>query len=240
MGRGSKWRMIVLCLAAVPSSGIPGALNASAQVSPRVQSGKSRWPLRFEASKSPSDDPVKYTARASSYSLFLSNDEADVVLHGEQAPPSEVTRGKLIVVRAYASLLRMRFVDSNPPTSIVPIDRVKQPGSYYAAVAYRGLYAGTDVIVRGDQQRIAFQLNLSPGSDSGHIVLEIAGATFIELDSAGDAIVHTGNESLILKRPVVKTGTNSPFAGAYRIEHGNRLRFVVNSAAFENNQVSVD
>lgn len=240
MGRGRKWRMIVPCLAVFLSLGIADALNAPAQVSPSVQSRKFR-PLRFEASTSASDDPVKYSARASSYSLFLSNDEADVVLHGEQAPPSEVTRGKLIVVRAYASLLRMRFVDSNPPTSIVPIDRAKQPGSYYTAVAYRGIYAGTDVIVRGDQQRIAFQLNLSPGSDSGHIVLEIAGATFIQLDSAGNAIVHTGNESLILKRPTVKIGgTNSPFAGAYRIEHGNRLRFVVSSAAFENNQASID
>jgi hypothetical protein len=243
MGHTGKRGTTVLCLAALLSVGVAGALNASPQINRPGKSHRPASPLRFEASKSPSDSPFKYSAQALSYSLFLSSDEADVVLHGEQAPSGEVSRGKRIVVRAYAALLRMRFVDSNPPTSIAPVGREKQPARYYAAVAYRGIYPGTDVIVGGDEQRMRFQLNLSPGSDADHIVLEIAGATSIRLNSAGDAILYTGARSLVLPRPMVQFGggaNSRSVLGAYRIESGNRLRFIVGASGPENNQTTTD
>jgi hypothetical protein len=235
----SKRGTIVLSLAAVASLGIAGALNASARDSQQIKSHA----LHFEPSKTLPGSPIKYSARAASYSLFLSDDEADVVLHGESTPSGEVTRGKLIVVHAYANLLRMRFVDSNLPTSIGPLRRENHSHSC-TAVAYRGIYPGTDAVVRGDERRIGFQLNLGPGAaDSDHIVLEIAGATSIQLNSAGDAIVYSGRESLTLQRPVVKidVGANAKsIPGAYRIESGNRLRFIIEASTSENNQTITD
>lgn len=234
---------IVLSLVAFASLGIAGALNASAQANQRTISRASASPLRFAPSKNLSDSPIKYSARAAAYSLFLSNDEADVVLHDQSPPLGEVTRGKLIVVQAYANLLRMRFVDSNPPTSVGPLNREDRLHAYCTAVAYRGIYSGTDVIVRGDQRRIEFQVNLGPGADSDHIVLEIAGATSIQLDSDGDAIVHSGRESLTLQRPVLKLGAGANFKSirsAYRIESGNRLRFIIDAPSSENNQIITD
>lgn len=240
MGRRSKRGLVVLCLAAFGTAGVACTVNASGQIKHHTKSHVPASPVHFEASKSASDSPVKYSARAASYSLFLSDDEADVVLHGEKAPSGDVGRGKLIVVRAYASVLRMRFVDSNPPTSIAPIGRAKQSNSY-TAVAYRGIYPGTDVIVRGDQQRIGFQLSLTPGSNFDNIVLEIAGATSIELDRNGDAILRTGTESLVLQKPMLQFGAaNSRVPGAYRIESGNRLRFIGGGLALENNQAITD
>lgn len=212
------------------------APRASAQVVQQVSSRALASPLHFEASKNLSGSPIKYSARAASYSLFLSSDEADVVLHGEETPSGEVTRGKPIVVQAYANLLRMRFVDSNLPASIGPPNAQKrlQAHPYYTAVAYRGIYPGTDVVFRGDQQQIGFQLNLCPGADADHIVLELAGATGISLDMDGNAIVRVGRTSLILQKPSVMISSKSAgqwFAGAYRIETRNRLRFIVRTPA---------
>jgi hypothetical protein len=239
---GSRKRgTIVLSLVAFASLGVAGALSASAQESQRTTSRASASPLYFHASKNLSDSPIKYSARSTAYSLLLSNDEADVVLHGESTPSSEVTRGKLIVVQAYANLLRMHFVDSNLPTSVGPLERENGLRDYSTAIAYRGVYPGADIIIRGDQRRIRFQVNLGPGTDSDHIVLEIAGATSIQLDGDGDAIVYAGRESLTLQRPMVKLGVNSKsIPGAYRIESGNRLRFIIDAPASENNQTITD
>ncbi|MGB6484727.1 MAG: hypothetical protein WBE86_14670 [Candidatus Acidiferrales bacterium] len=227
-----------MAIVAIVCAGIGtfSAPHASAQVVQQVSSRALASPLHFEASKNVSGSPIKYSARAVSYSLFLSSDEADVVLHGEGMPSGEVTRGKPIVVQAYANLLRMRFVDSNLPASIGPPDAQKrlQTHPYYTAVAYRGIYPGTDVVFRGDQQQIGFQLNLCPGADSDHIVLELAGATGISLDTDGNAIVRVGRASLILQKPSVTISSKSArqwLAGAYRIETRNRLRFIVRTPA---------
>lgn len=210
--------------------GALSAPHASGQVEQRAISSAVASPLHFEASKNLSASPIRYSARAASYSLFLSSDEADVVLHGEGMPSGEVSRGKPIVVQAYANLLRMRFVDSNLPTSVGPPGAQKRSHPDYTAVAYRGIYPGTDVILRGDQQQIGFQLHLYPGADSDHIVLELAGATGIRLDAAGNAIVHVGRASLILQKPSVLVGSegaSQQLPGAYQIETRNRLRFIV-------------
>jgi hypothetical protein len=207
-----------------------GSAKSSAQVNQRAAFPLRQSPLHFEKSKNSSDGTIEFSARGESYSLFISRDETDIVLHGEAEPSGEVSRGKLIVVHAYASLLRMRFVESDRPTSIGPLALAGRPHGDPAAVAYRGVYPGTDVVLRGDQQRIGFQLNLSPGADFSHIVLELAGATGLTLDAKGNAIVRVGRASLVLQRPIVKISARGEpqwLTGAYRVEAPNRLRFIV-------------
>jgi len=190
--------------------------------------------LRFEANHGQTNQEVKYLARAATYNIFLANDEADVVLHSEMRPTGPLARGKVIVVRAYASVLRMRFANSNPSTKIVPL-RQRSPihgftPETFTAVAYRGIYAGTDVVFRGDQRKIGLELNLSPGADPRGVVLALDGATGISLDSAGNAVVRVGDVSFVLQRPSifeVRNGSHQPISGSYRIEPNNRLRFMV-------------
>jgi hypothetical protein len=241
--RPRRKQMAIVVAIVCTGIGALAAPHASAQVERPVASRPLASPLRFEASNDPAGSPVKYCARAASYSLFLSNDEADVVLHGETTPSGEITRGKPIVVQAYANLLRMRFVDSDLPTSIGPVDAQEQSRADHTAVVYRGIYPGTDVILRGDQRRIAFQVNLSPGADFAHIVLELAGATGINLDADGNAVVHVGRASLILQKPSILAsfeGVPQRLVGAYQIETGNRLRFIVAASAPHNSQTITD
>lgn len=205
------------------------------------QSRISTSPIDFEASNIP-DSPVKYSARTAYYSLFVSNEEADVVVHGEEMPSNELNRGKLVVVKAYASVVRMRFVGSNLPTTISPLDARDQSRPPFTTVAYRGIYPGADVLLRPQQRRIAFQVNLSAGADSENIVLELAGATGMKLDNAGNAIVSVGHASFVLQKPVIrmKAGAGQLTSGAYRIEHGNRLRFIVPDRGSANSQTIGD
>lgn len=212
------------------------AFRVSAQPPARTDSA-TPTPLLFEPFNA-SGSPVRYLGRAARYTLFIADDEADVVLQEEKAPSQKLQRGGRIVVEAHASLLRMCFVDANLPTSIIPADRQSRPRAPFTAVAYRGLYPGTDIILRGDQQRMQFQVNLGPGAavSAENIVIELIGATSVSLDANGNAIVRSGHASLLLQRPVISVGNpslgNGPSTvGSFRIENHNRLRFIIDSAA---------
>lgn len=236
MRPGSERGVRVSCLAAFLILAAAGAPGTWAQIAASAGALRPASPLWFESGEGRS--PIEYSARSASYSLFLSRDEADVVLHGGQAPSAEVGRGKLVVVRAYARLLRMRFVDGNPPTAIAGIG--KGPGRSYSGVNYRGIYAGTDLLIAADTQGMRFRLNLDPGADCAHIALEIAGATSIELERDGRAVVHAGRRSLLLARPILRFRGSRPVRGAYQIEPGNRLRFIVSRPALETGRALAD
>lgn len=245
MQRVLKSSHALVCVAAM---GVTILANTSAHAAkrPREARESSRAPLRFEANRGQTDEQVKYLARATDYNIFLEENEADIVLHREMKPLGTVARGKMIVVQAYANVLRLRFANSNPPTKIVPLRYRRGSGNSataeYTAVAYRGVYAGTDVIFRGDQKTIGLDLYLSPGADLTGMVLTLDGATGIALDAAGNAVVRMGEASLVLERPVifeVRDGRRQPLAGGYRIEPNNRLRFVVGLSS-ANEQVVTD
>lgn len=197
-------------------------------------------PVDFEASGI-ADSPVKYSARTASYSLFLSNQEADVVLHGEETPGTELSRGKMVVVKAYATVVRMRFVGSNLSTAVSAMDASDRSRPPFAVAAYRGIYPGTDLLLRAQRRRIVFQVNLSAGADRENIVLELVGATEMKLDDAGNAVVSAGRGSFELEKPVIETNGSGKLApGAYKIERGNRLRFIVPDRSSANDQAIGD
>ncbi|HEV2290146.1 MAG TPA: hypothetical protein VGR81_14480 [Candidatus Acidoferrales bacterium] len=232
-----SWRgsIAAICFATTGLLLIPSAC-VNAQNHTRAASNQVNAQLRFEKNHGQTDAQVKFLARAANYSIFLTSEEADVVLHQEAQTSGPSARGKIIVVRANASVLRMRFANSNPPTRMIPFDPSRpnlsssRASASSSAVAYRGLYPGVDVIFRGDQKKIGFQLNLSPGAETDDIALEFDGTQGITLDAAGDAVVHIGKSSLVIERPVIfenRNGQREQLAGAYRVGPHNRLQFVI-------------
>jgi hypothetical protein len=240
-----KFAYALVCLV-VMSLTMLVATGARAAEHAREVRNPSRAPLRFEANHGQTDEQVKYLARATDYNIFLAENEADIVLHHETKPSETIARGKMIVVQAYANVLRLRFANSNPPTKIVPLLYRRASGNSAiaecTAVAYRGVYPGTDIIFHGDQQKIGLDLDLSPGADLSGIVLTLDGATGIVLDAEGNAVVRMGEVSLVLERPAIfeiRDGQRRPLAGGYRIEPNNRLRFIVGVSS-ANEQVVTD
>lgn len=187
--------------------------------------------IDFKKAGSADATPVRYVARSRSFDVYASREETDIMLHGGLEQPRQAARGRVIVVHAYANVLRIRFVNSDLPTTVEPL-ATRRAGST-KALAYRGIYPGTDAVLSATKDGVAFQLDLSPGADARNVVLEIGGATSIDLDSRGDAVVHVGREAILLQRPAVKIqpSTNDKARwGAYRIEGPNRLRFVVSGS----------
>lgn len=216
------------------------AFRASAQTAARPNSAGSA-PLLFEPSNI-AGSPIRYIARAAGYDVFLSDEEADVVLQEEKAPTKELQRGGHVVVQAHASLVRIRFVNADPPTKINAADR---EGLLHAstAIAYRGVYPGTDIILRGDQHCMQFRVKLGPGASAENIVIEFAGATGLDLRADGTAVVHAGSAALLLQKPVILFGNNQmrqSAPGSFRVENGNRLRFVLGTSAPSSSQIMGD
>jgi hypothetical protein len=240
-----KFSYALVCLAAMGFTTL-ASTGAHAAGHTREVKNSSRALLRFEANRAQTDEQVKYLARAAGYNIFLAENEADIVLHHEMKPSGTVARGKRIVVQAYANVLRLRFANSNPPTKIVPLLYRRGSGNSAAtgctAVAYRGVYPGTNIIFRGDQQKIGLDWDLSPGADLNGMALTLDGATGIILDAAGNAVVRMGEVSLVPERPAifeVRDGRRRPLAGGYRIEPNNRLRLIV-GVSNANEQVITD
>lgn len=207
----------------------------------KQKSVSSRAPIYFERTSGTEGNPILYSARGIAYDVFISREEADVVLNGGLKQTEEAPRGKVIVVHAYANVLRMRFVGADVPISVCPAEAGKQFENLFSAVAYRGIYPGTDIFLTGDQRQIGFELRLSPGADVRGVVLELAGATSISLDGKGNAVVRAGRESLVIQRPVIQESeAGRRLKGAFRIEPRNRLRFVLGAVTPADSQTIPD
>ena len=114
-----RFSYALVCLVVISAAMLVATGARAAEHAPEVRNS-SRAPVRFEANRDQTDEQVKYLARATNYNIFLAENEADIVLHHETKPSGTVARGKMIVVQAYANVLRLRFANSNRPTKIVP------------------------------------------------------------------------------------------------------------------------
>ena len=100
----------------------------------------------------------------------------------------------------------------------------------YSSVSYRDIYPSIDVVYRGNQRQMEFDLVLRPGADPRQIRLKFAGARGLRLDSDGSLIVRTAAGDLRIALPVVYqevAGARETIQGRYRLlpdqEAGFRL-----------------
>src|SRR5262249_1684762 len=115
-----------------------------------------------------------------------------------------------------AAVLRMRFVDANSGVDVIGLNRVAGHSNYfvgqdprawltdivnYAKAEYRGVYPGTDLIFHGEDGRLEYDFLIAPKSDPRAIRLSFSGAEGIELDDAGDLLLHAAGATLRQHRP---------------------------------------
>ncbi len=82
----------------------------------------------------------------------------------------------------------------------------------FARVAYDDVYPGIDLVYYGNPNQLEYDFVVSPGADPNVIRLGFAGAERVEIDAAGDLVVHAGGQQLRQHRPVVY----QEVAGAHR------------------------
>ena len=155
-----------------------------------------KLPLSFEPNQGQTDRRVKFTARVSGYTLFLTSSEA--VFAGRDG-----------------SVERMHLMGASPKARFEPLDR--QPGisNYFIGndpskwrtnipnfgrVALRGVYPGIDLIFYGSEGRLEYDWAVAPGADPKQIRVRWVGVGEVTSDTRGDLVLSA---SLIQHKPVI-------------------------------------
>ncbi|HYN87140.1 MAG TPA: SBBP repeat-containing protein [Ardenticatenaceae bacterium] len=181
--------------------------------------------MRFEQNRGQSDLRVRFIARGGGYTLFLTGDEAVLALRAASTAPNDGRRleqarvGGLPDTRDAAanSILRMRFVGSNPAARIVGLDQLPGQTNYFvgndaarwqrdvrsfARVRYEALYPGIDLVYYGNAGRLEYDLDVAPGASHELIRLNVEGAQGLELDQQGDLLIRLDGGVLRQHKPV--------------------------------------
>ena len=178
-----------------------------------------RVPLAFEANAGHLDPRVRFVVRGAGQTLFLIADEAVLALAAPGAPEAP-TASRHRPLRHEAveppAVVRMRFAGSKAGAEVTGIDRL--PGTLnvfrgadparwrtavprYAAVRYRDVYPGIDVLYHGAERRLAYDLLVAPGADPSRIAMTFEGAEGLALDEAGNLLVLVAGRSVRHQAP---------------------------------------
>ncbi|MEW6209858.1 MAG: SBBP repeat-containing protein [Acidobacteriota bacterium] len=161
-------------------------------------------PLSFEENKGQIDSRAKFIARGSGYELFLTGNQAQMILRGQSK--NVVSRLSMEVVGADAKST-LAGVDEMPYRSHYLVGRDsakwKTNVSHYARVKCEGIYDGIDMVYYSREGQLEYDFLVAAGSDPNVIRLAFKGASSIFLDA---------DESLVLKTASGEVRQQKPFA----------------------------
>jgi uncharacterized protein (TIGR03437 family) len=197
---------------------------------PQIVANYGKLPLSFEANQGQADGQVKFLSRGRGYTLFLTGTEAVLQLRnadfglrnanrpafemGVRNPQSEIRNPQL----ARPVTLRMRLVGANPNAEARGVEELPGKSNYfigndpskwrtnvptYAKVEYRNVYPGISLVHYGNQRQLEYDFVVSPGADPGAIEFEAEGAERIEIDDAGDLVMHVPGGQVRQHKPIV-------------------------------------
>ena len=209
------------------------------------QRGYGQLPMRFEPNQGQTDAAVQYLARGTGYQLFLTAEEAVLVLRQgrpepvrpepwrpEQGDPDQKPTAEAPNTPA-AIRLRLTGAARNPAP--VPAGQEPLPGysnyligkdpaqwrtrvPHYGKVRYGQVYPGIDLVYYGNPQQLEYDFVLAPGADPGLIQLAYAGIERLEIDAAGDLVLHVPGGRLVQQAPRIWQdidGERHPVEGRY-------------------------
>jgi hypothetical protein len=231
---------------------LPGrAAIATPAARSRIQASYAALPLAFEPNQGQSDARVKYLARGSGYTLFLTGNDAVFALHSLQAEPSKVRRSDFMAKRRrrnraaqkdLSAVVRMQLAGGNSSAKVEASRQLpgasnyfigNDPGkwhsdvAHYARISYQDVYPGVNLAFHGAQRQVEFDFVVAPGADATPIGFHFTGAQGMKTDDSGNLVVASAAGDVLLHKPV-----------AYQEQNGTReaidARFVLNTK----NQVS--
>lgn len=210
----------------------PGSYDIRAAAT--VKSDYGNLPLSFEVNKGQTAGDVKFLARSSGYTLFLTSNEAVLRFQNQQKSNDEST-------------LRLSLTDANPKSQITGLSELPGKANYligndpkkwrtdistYAKVKYESIYPGVDLVYYSTQGRqLEYDFVVDAGADPNQIRLSFAGADQLELLD-GDLVIRTKEREIRMHKPVVyqeKDGTRELIAGQYTLNDERQLAFEIGS-----------
>lgn len=200
-----------------------------------VEAAYGKLPLRFEANQGQTDGQVKFLARGSGYSLYLTAAEAVLQLRGDKPDDAKT-----------AATLRMKMVGAKPNPNVAGIDELPGKSNYfigndpnkwrtgvpsYAKVKYEQVYPGVDVVYYGTGQgQLEYDYIVGAGADPKGIKMAFEGADKLEVDGEGGLRLNVAGKQLQLRKPVLyqeKDGVKQEIAGGYVLGGPGEVGFEV-------------
>ncbi len=228
LARAEQWRPTM------PLDFLPGAakdrpLASAAQA--RIQAGYGRLSMHFEPNLGQTADEVKFMARGSGYTLFLTADESVLALHpnrpaADRADPHHrrpfgveaVTPDIAPAVLGAVIRTRLEGATRNPEPQLEGLE--KQPGisnyflgndpakwrtniPHYQRVRYPNVYPGIDLVYYGNPQRLEHDFIVAPGADPTVIQLAISGAEQATVNAEGDLVLKVAGGEVVQQAPKI-------------------------------------
>jgi hypothetical protein len=133
-------------------------------------------PLRFETNQGQTDSQIRFLARGSNYTLFLTPAEVVVTLMKSDPENSaekytSLTKTKIIAEKATSTTVRIKLDGSNPETKVMGLEEQRSKSHYfhgndqkkwltsvtnYAKVKYEAIYPGIDLIFYGNDRQLEY------------------------------------------------------------------------------------
>jgi hypothetical protein len=219
----------------------PVHLTPSAPIPPVVRTSYGRVPLYFEPNQGQFDAGVRYAGRGAGHALFLSDDEAVLVLSRGGANTHE-ERLKGPTAKIEQATVRMKLLGAGKPSEWTGLDR--QPGisnyfigndpaqwrtdvPHYGKVEARGVYPGIRLICYGTDNQFEYDLDVAPGADPDQVELGWEGADSLRLNQNGDLVLSTKLGEVVQKRPHVYqeiAGRRVEVDSSFMLGANNRVR----------------
>jgi hypothetical protein len=172
-------------------------------VKPAIQYDK--LPFSFEPNQGQTAQSVKFLARGSGYTLFLTSQEAVLSLATSQPKPATRPGDSKAGARPAGALsqsrtaLRMKLLGASPDASVEGADELPGKSNYfigndranwhtnvpnYSKVRYHNVYPGVDLVYYGNQGRLEYDFVVAPGADPRQIALSFKGTKRLRIDPA--------------------------------------------------------
>ncbi len=219
------------------------ALPAAAATDARVSESYGKLPLQFEANRGQTHKDVRFLSRGAGYSLFLTVDEAVLVLSKPSADAKRDARSTQVQGKSVA--LRMSLVGAASKPQVTGLEELPGKANYfigkdrskwrtnvptYAKVRYENVYPGIDLVYYGNQRQLEYDFVVAPGADPKKIVLGFKGADRLEIDAQGELVLHAAGADLRQHKPIIYQqvdGVRRDIAGGYVRKGANRVGFQV-------------
>ena len=220
-------------------------LVAHAQVRERY----GNLPLSFEANHGQSDSKVKFLSRGSGYSLFLTSNEAVLVLRQSEADENRkaprAARATVGASQRKSAVVRMTLVNANPQSQAAGHDALPGKSNYfigndpakwrtniptYAKVKYESVYPGVDLVYYGNHGQLEYDFVVAPGADPRLVTLAFEGAREVHIDARGDLVLGVEGGEVRQHKPVVYqevAGVKQEVAGRYEMKGTRHVGFRV-------------
>ena len=194
-------------------------------------------PLIFEANQGQSDAQVKFLAHGNGYGLFLTAEEAVLVLQHPAARAGLPAHP--------ASVVRLKLAKANPSPEVSAVDELPGKSNYlvgrdprkwhrnvpqFSRVRYRSVYPGIDLVYYGRPGQLEYDFEIAPGADPSQVSWRVESSDEKDfdqprLDPNGDLILSTAGGRVRFARPHVyqKNGDREQtVAGRFALrDHGD-------------------